>query len=325
MGDRYECSFDPNALVICHKCKFDLRAAITEQRGFSVEANEVDFQHYLIDALRQDWIYVPENGFIYSHLFFFGIHHIVSRLIDGKSGRRLQESIIKHFRLTTSINMPLRKHAMFERLGVAERQELLSMVYQLLKNWPDGFIEFSKLNKVWSHVWLWRRFAKTTGAIPYWFWRVVHENLTIGRYSVSEQEITSVFNYLTQRKIKPNREELSKYLPCTAIERGLQAKGFVKKKVINIRMCPYCKSRTRHQKAGQSRKGAQKFRCMACNRIYNPTPAHRGYPNSLRRKALRLYQKGNSFNKVARELSVSVNAILEWHAASSSNSSSYIS
>lgn len=76
--------------------------------------------------------------------------------------------------------------------------------------------------------------------------------------------------------------------------------------------CPYCHSAENQIKAGRTKAGSQRFRCKLCQRRYTPDPKERGYPEALRRQAVRLYADGMNFRRIARQLRVNHQTVINW-------------
>ncbi|HKQ07033.1 MAG TPA: helix-turn-helix domain-containing protein [Blastocatellia bacterium] len=79
-----------------------------------------------------------------------------------------------------------------------------------------------------------------------------------------------------------------------------------------MNQCPYCQATTRQIKAGLNRAGSQRFQCRECNRHSTPEPKLNGYPNALRRQAVRLYLEGTNQRRIGRILSVNHQSVANW-------------
>lgn len=76
--------------------------------------------------------------------------------------------------------------------------------------------------------------------------------------------------------------------------------------------CPYCQATENQIKAGLTAAGSQRFRCKLCQRRYTPDSKERGYPEALRRQAARLYADGMNFRRIARQLGVHHQTVINW-------------
>jgi len=79
-----------------------------------------------------------------------------------------------------------------------------------------------------------------------------------------------------------------------------------------MKSCPYCQETTRQNRAGKTRAGSQRYRCMHCGHKYTPEPKKQGYPESVRRQALELYVDGNNLRRIARHLKVAPQTVAYW-------------
>ncbi len=76
--------------------------------------------------------------------------------------------------------------------------------------------------------------------------------------------------------------------------------------------CPKC-GITHHQcKAGRNRSGSQRYQCTQCGAKYTPERLHHGYPATLRHQAVRLYVDGMNFRRIARQLGVNHQTVINW-------------
>lgn len=310
ISDRYNVATLPDILTLCHRCRFDLRNAHNVINDLKVQPSDVEFQQHLLNVLKLGWAEIPQSGAVYSHLYFAGVYKLASRLIEGRFGKTLQEAIVSHYGIKAPIISPPTKPFIFERLEIGPRRALLTMVKLLLADWPEGFVKFSKVKRIGGRIWLSRKFLDATA--PYWYWKVIREHLTSPIYSASDEEALAVIKYLRERNVEITKKQLTKYLSDGTAARVMQEKGFLNKRLGHSRTCPRCGVRTLHIKAGRSRKGAQKYRCLVCSHNHNPTPAHRGYPNQIKLRSMRLRRQGKSYQEIGRILSIPAGTVWEW-------------
>ncbi len=76
--------------------------------------------------------------------------------------------------------------------------------------------------------------------------------------------------------------------------------------------CPYCQATEKQIKAGLTEAGSQRFRCKLCQRRYTPEPKAQGYPEAMRQQAARLYADGMNFRRIARQLRVNHQTVVNW-------------
>ena len=79
-----------------------------------------------------------------------------------------------------------------------------------------------------------------------------------------------------------------------------------------MKQCPYCQATTRQIKAGLNRTGSQRFQCRHCSRHYTPEPNINGYPEAVRKQAVRLYLEGTNQRRIGRILSVNHQSVANW-------------
>jgi|SRR5215211_9425506 transposase-like protein len=81
---------------------------------------------------------------------------------------------------------------------------------------------------------------------------------------------------------------------------------------MGMNKCPYCHKTTRQNKAGKTKAGSQRYRCMHCQRKYTPEPKPHGYPEGLRKRAAEMYVDGMNLRKIARHLKVHHRTVALW-------------
>ena len=83
--------------------------------------------------------------------------------------------------------------------------------------------------------------------------------------------------------------------------------------------CPACDASTRQNLSGTTTSGSLRYRCQHCKKHYTPSPKHRGYPEELRLEAVKRYVDGTNFRRIARQLGVNHQSVINWidahHAA----------
>jgi transposase-like protein len=307
---------EPWILTQCHQCNTDLREWAVDCYFNAVDAAELEFQTSLEVTLRRGWIQLPNNGAVYSHLFFSGLYHIISRLTDGQIGSRLQTALRQNYGINLPIDFSAGQKVLIERLDAVQRRGLLQAVNRLLQDWPDTFVEFCRANNLASHL-----LIRSKRPVPFWYWRVVREQLTKTARPISKEEVLSILNYLRKGGGKLSLQELNRFLSGHSIQRAQQA-GLIKiKKGGYPGVCSYCHA-TEHQfKGGFSHSGIQLFRCGECHRRY-PRPDYpsiktrtrtwKRHPKTVRRKAIELYQAGNTFAQIGHLLSIPRPTVFHW-------------
>ena len=109
-----------------------------------------------------------------------------------------------------------------------------------------------------------------------------------------------------------------------------------------MQTCPHCQQTSRQSKNGFTKAGSQRYKCIPtqfaqcrahtdtvrsalgcigirywalCDRKYTPSPHVRGYPETLRRQAIRMYVDGLNFRRIGRHLGVNHQTVINWVSA----------
>lgn len=249
-------------LTQCYSCRTDLRKFAQPRYHRPVESAELEFTVFLQTALRSGWVDLPQNGVIYSHLFFTGVHHLVRRLTYGRMAEPLKASLSRRYGIDLPIDCLPGKTFIFERLQISQRRSLLQAVNCLLRDWPNNFIQFCRDNNLACDFLLGDR----SQDLPFWYLRVVREHLNRGAYKVSDQEIISIVEYVRHGGDQPTNQQLRPFLSPTVTSRA-RSEGLIKKREY-LGLCPHCRATKRQFKSGLSSHGTQQFRCGDCRRVY---------------------------------------------------------
>src|SRR5215213_9462035 len=79
-----------------------------------------------------------------------------------------------------------------------------------------------------------------------------------------------------------------------------------------MKRCPYCQETSRQNRAGTTKAGSQRYRCMHCKHKYTPEPKQQGYPESVRKRAIEIYVDGGNLRRIARHLKVASQTVTYW-------------
>lgn len=175
-------------MTLCQSCKTDLRKMANDLTSDIILREELEFQASLIKVLNQGWIEIPQKGHVYSHLYFEGIHKLM------ELGVRLNVLACKHYGIPNfTVSLPSRDKRL-ERLGTKDRRRLIGIARRFLEDWPNGFINFWKVNNVTGkHLLLFDN--RERKELPYWFWSVVQDYLFEFGYAQSQEEIRAEHRY----------------------------------------------------------------------------------------------------------------------------------
>jgi hypothetical protein len=215
------------SLTVCHICHADLRAFSTESETGLVKNSEVLFVNRILRAINEGSIKVSDKERVYSILFFQVLHQLMKTL--AKNDLRiikLREIIIKESKDILYSDFDFQKYNQnsdIQEQSIDIRRELLFFAEYLLNNWSQGFIRLSQECKIWSSFWLknmdgspWKR-SRTA---PFWFWKIIYENLNRKRYYPTKTETEEALKYLFRRNLVANRSVVSRLLGRTYIRRN---------------------------------------------------------------------------------------------------------
>jgi hypothetical protein len=249
-------------LTQCYKCRTDLREFVAHRYRRPVDSAELEFAVFLQTALQRGWVKMPQNGVIYSHLFFTGLHQIMRRLTYGRMAQPLKAALYRSYLIDLPIDYLPNKSVTFELLNILQRRALLQALNRLLQNWPNSFIEFCQANNLASHFLI----GDHKQDLPFWYLRVVREHLNKGAHKVSDEEIISIVNYVRNGGDQPTTEDLLPFISREVVKRARSA-GLIKRKEY-LGLCPHCHASKRQFKGGLSAHRTQQFRCGHCRRVY---------------------------------------------------------
>src|SRR5271157_2904708 len=77
-------------------------------------------------------------------------------------------------------------------------------------------------------------------------------------------------------------------------------------------ICPECGSTTRQHKAGLTKAGSQRYRCMACGTKYTPVVKRHGYNAQFHRQAVELVKGGMKLRETASQLGINHSTVVAW-------------
>jgi transposase-like protein len=79
-----------------------------------------------------------------------------------------------------------------------------------------------------------------------------------------------------------------------------------------MKQCPGCQATERQVKSGKHASGSQRWKCQACGRRYTPEPSQHGYDQAVREQAIKLYVDGQNYRRIARQIGVSYQSVINW-------------
>lgn len=203
MGDRNK--WAPESVCSCHLCHYDLRASPTVP--INISNRVIEFQRKLTLAAERGWISVPQHGAIHSHLYFTGLHQLMRTFAPGGRTSALRDIAALEFKLEVQRPQKISIGRDVERLSVQDRHTSIAICDCLLSDWPNQFVRFCHEHKVWSASLL-----RDLDQAPYWYWRVVHDDLYRVAYTPSDVEIHSAISHLKKTETVIKKKVISRTL-----------------------------------------------------------------------------------------------------------------
>ena len=196
-------------LGTCHKCgKRAMDVAATIKASDDLLTVIVRLRKILADG------YVLINGVpAYSHLYFSSLRHVMKMLMMTRYGPRLCEAVGVSFSEITP-----RKS--FEQLSLRVQSILLVKASWLLDDWPGRFVDVCKRRRVLSSALL-REFDPA----PYWYWKVVYENLYRPARGLTDEEIRAAIDYMEREGMEMSEAALSRLLGVRQVFRKRKGKA----------------------------------------------------------------------------------------------------
>jgi len=81
--------------------------------------------------------------------------------------------------------------------------------------------------------------------------------------------------------------------------------------------CAKCQAEEQQVKNGMNPSGSQRYKCKECGRVYTPEANPRGYDQSKREQALKLYVDGLNLRRIGRILGITHQTVANWVKAQS--------
>ncbi len=172
----------------------------------------IEFQRHLLKVMREGWVEVPQNGYVYALSYFGGRRHLAYALVGSHKKIKNLLKVASQHHGVGAVAPGLPPKSIFETLDVVIRRRAVLIMQKLLQGWPDEFIAFSRAYKIERDVW-----DRRQPELPFWHWKVIHLNLKKTRYQPTEQEFSSILNFIRKTGREPSRSELCKYLNPTVV------------------------------------------------------------------------------------------------------------
>lgn len=177
LGDRNKRIPDP--VTLCHDCRDDLREGLI----VAADPAELARERLIAEIIHRGWTEIPGSGWIYSHLYFDVLRHLMRILTGGRRSARVRQAACRHVGIP-EFTVPGGPREDVERLSLETRRAILHTALALLDDWPDGFVRLCEKNRIWSSTLL-----QDLRVAPFWYWKVVHEHLYRTSPSPTDKEI----------------------------------------------------------------------------------------------------------------------------------------
>lgn len=156
----------------CFHCGLDLARIPTEYAPAPVLADQRELER----ILREGW---NEQAF-YPHLYFVVLRQLIKQLINARPASvALQQAIDTETGWSPVQENPIVRtgKVSFELLPLRVRSGVIRQAQWLLTDWPERFLEMAKRYPITSTPFLY-----AMPDIPFWFQKVIIENLYVARY-----------------------------------------------------------------------------------------------------------------------------------------------
>jgi len=208
---------DKKSITLCFRCGKDLREA-PQPSDIRVRA-QVGQQVFLLKTLSDGWVMIPGSGPVYSHFYFDVLHQLMRLLAGGERSVPL--------RLVTSVSVRWKADEPrftqndneIETLGPRGRCILLSRGMWLLVDWPPRLVGVGRKHGIWSSALL-----RDMDRPPFWYWRVIHEQLYEPSYSPSDLEVEAAVSYTRKLGKVPRERIVSRLLGVNQVFRKKRAR-----------------------------------------------------------------------------------------------------
>lgn len=144
---------------------------------------------------------------VYSHLYFQVLHQLLKLMLNRRYGKQLREGVLLDFGDIGCESQDGKKWKAFEFVPIPFQAEMLIRAVWLLENWSERFVEVCRKQKLLSSAML-----RDMNPAPFWYWKVVIEQLYRPDRFVTETEIREALWYMDRREMVYSEKALSRLL-----------------------------------------------------------------------------------------------------------------
>jgi hypothetical protein len=129
-------------------------------------------QDQLEHVIRDGWVCLPNHGYVHAQLYFTGLRQIVGLLLAGRGSERLRAGVRERYGLSVVADLGPAGTSALEQLPVPARRDVLLLALSWLSDWPEGFLQICRENRVWRST-----LCRGLNPAPFWYWKVIHDFL----------------------------------------------------------------------------------------------------------------------------------------------------
>lgn len=221
MGKKRSLNSDTATMVICWKCRSDLRHV--RLRGDAYIDGMLPLQAILADTIAYGYTHRPRNEPLHSLLFFAGFRILLQLVAASRNAADLQRLLARCLGLRKP-NIAWRADIRsYENLDVDARRETAVLASRLFLRWPEEFIHLSRASGTYASD-----IIGKTSECPYWLESVINERLFGGVYSPTLPEIGNAIAFLRRRRRAVTKMAVSRLLGASDIIRKRQLSFMLK-------------------------------------------------------------------------------------------------
>nr|WP_262982068.1 TniQ family protein [Hydrogenovibrio crunogenus] len=186
-----EILYHPEDIAYCSKCGFDLR----KTQYIDVSSEEYGINRVNFIQSTTGYGKAGNLDFCYSNLYFEGIRRLLSFVVCSSNGKRLFVHLKRELQLQQMHHREALGHNIEpERLGINLRRTGFIMIYHLLQDWPETFVNSCKITDTSSHM------IKTPYLeFPFWVSDTFFFNIHEHRFLTCDTEKKNIINYFQTR------------------------------------------------------------------------------------------------------------------------------
>ncbi|MCG7535806.1 TniQ family protein [Pseudoalteromonas sp. OOF1S-7] len=179
----HQLPYHEQSLSICHNC---LHSLSSQYQNFCQPCGDTLYLAHLVESgISNGWVKLSKNNKVMMPLFVAGVRLIMKLFFRSKTANKARE----YFGIEGPIGND--NKIAFVHLPIATRIEVLSATSQLLKHWPDRFIEIcSALNLNQS------TFKINEPYVPFWLYNTLDMKVKRFKAWTSDEEFFSAASFL---------------------------------------------------------------------------------------------------------------------------------